>query len=263
MAGIAALVVGCASGGPPVPGASPAISVPGFDLRDFPGEAAMRTWRSASPYRWVGFYLPAPCYTGSSWMGRRALLEDMGWGVAVLFVGEQDWAAMSGPATMGAVPDTAAAEPRCTRTNLGPERGRIDGTAAAAAARTEGFPPGTAIYLDVERVDRVSPELAAYVTAWFDQVLDDGDYEPALYAHTRNVSALRLVASEVFRRAGLDGEPRLWVAGPGDFDLEAPPTRSGVDGAEIWQGRFDVDETWGGVTLRIDANVARSSSPSR
>ena len=36
--------------------------VPGFDTRDYPGTAAMRAWRDASPYRWVGYYLTgAPC----------------------------------------------------------------------------------------------------------------------------------------------------------------------------------------------------------
>ncbi len=39
--------------------------------------------RARSPLRWVGYYLPAPCYTGTSWMGLRAALERMGWGMAV------------------------------------------------------------------------------------------------------------------------------------------------------------------------------------
>ena len=55
----------------------------------------------------------------------------------------------------------------------------------------------------------------------------------------------------------------LWLAAPaGDFSLAQAPRESGVDAASIWQGRLTFDEAWGGVTLRIDANVADSPSPS-
>ena len=53
----------------------PMRGVPGFDTRDYPGDAVMRGWFGASPYRWVGYYLPAPCYTGTTWTGRRAALR--------------------------------------------------------------------------------------------------------------------------------------------------------------------------------------------
>jgi hypothetical protein len=56
--------------------------------------------------------------------------------------------------------------------------------------------------------------------------------------------------------------PRLWVARTGGFSLVRGPTESGFRDAYIWQGVLDTQETWGGVTLRIDANVARSASPS-
>jgi hypothetical protein len=98
----------------PVGGPVPDRGVPGFDTRDYPGESTMRAWRQDSPYRWVGYYLPAPCYTGTGWTGQRAALHDMGWGLAVLFVGEQDWSAMR------AAGDTAAivAGERCAVENL-------------------------------------------------------------------------------------------------------------------------------------------------
>src|SRR5690349_10370204 len=34
----------------------------GFDTNIYPGERALRAWREAGPYEWVGFYLPAPCH---------------------------------------------------------------------------------------------------------------------------------------------------------------------------------------------------------
>lgn len=245
-------------GVPGVPGTG--ASTPGFDTRDYPGDTTMRTWRDSSPYRWVGYYLPGPCYTGQTWQGRRATLERMGWGLAVLFVGEQDWSAM--PLSSDAANPAADAEPRCTASNLTPEKGREHAAAAMSAARGDGFPAGTVVYLDVEPVSRVSAELAAYVGAWFDAMLDAGEYEPGLYVHGDNAGRLYTLATSAFAAAGRPDAPRLWIARSGDFSLEATPAASGFPGATIWQGLHDVRETWGGITLRIDANVAAGRNPS-
>jgi hypothetical protein len=253
--------VACAAGGPGPTGAPPVTprGVPGFDTRSYPGDATMSRWLEASPYRWVGFYLPAPCYTGTTWQGKRDDLARIGWGAAVLFVGEQDWA-RSTPERAGAAADSTA--PRCTRDNLTPERGRADATAASEAASAEGFSPGTWIYLDVERVETVSHELERYVEAWARGLLDDGRFLPGLYAHEANAEALVGVMADALRTAGHPGGPRLWVAKPRGFSLRRAPSESGFPGAAIWQGRLDARETWGGITLRIDANVAASGSPS-
>ena len=241
------------------PGEDDARGVPGFDTREYPGDDVMRAWRDASPYRWVGFYLPAPCYTGTSWQGRRPVLEGMGWRMAVLFVGEQDWADAAHAAD-AAGPDGAPL--RCTRTNLTAERAAADGAAAVSAAAAEGFPAGTVVYLDVERVEGVSDALGTYVRRWFDTVLGDGRYVPGLYAHADNADALLARAAAAFEAAGRTDRPRLWVAMTGGFSLRRGPTESGFDDAEIWQGLLDVTETWGGHALRIDANVAADDTPS-
>src|SRR3982750_3325429 len=35
----------------------------GFDTGAYPGDDAMRAWRTGdSPYRWAGYYLPSPCH---------------------------------------------------------------------------------------------------------------------------------------------------------------------------------------------------------
>ncbi len=254
------LACGTAPGIPtPDPGPEPARGVPGFDTRDYPGRAAMATWLEASPYRWVGFYLPAPCYTGTSWQGKRDELLAVGWELAVLFVGEQDWAESAPDRSLAPADSTA---PRCTRTNLTRERGGDDAIAAADAAAAEGFPAGTWIYLDVEHVAEVSPELERYVSAWTTELLRDGRYLPGLYAHDDNATALLTVAQRAFEGAERPERPRLWVAKTDGFTLRRGPEESGFPAAAIWQGRLDVRETWGGVTLRIDANVARSDSPS-
>ena len=63
----------------------------GFDTYAYPGEDVMRAWRAEAPYEWVGYYLPAPCHKGRSWMGKREALAAMGWGMAVIYVGQQTW----------------------------------------------------------------------------------------------------------------------------------------------------------------------------
>jgi hypothetical protein len=64
----------------------------GFDTYAYPGDEVMRAWREANvPYEWVGYYLPAPCHDGTTWSGKRQRLADMGWGMAVIYVGQQTW----------------------------------------------------------------------------------------------------------------------------------------------------------------------------
>lgn len=64
----------------------------GFDTYAYPGDQVMRAWRHRDvPYEWVGYYLPAPCHKGRSWVGKRERLADMGWGMAVIYVGQQTW----------------------------------------------------------------------------------------------------------------------------------------------------------------------------
>lgn len=233
---------------------------PGFDTRDYPGDAAMVEWRDSSPYQWVGYYLPAPCYTGTSWNGRRQTLREMGWGMAVLFVGEQDWAAMT-TARDVAQPEGGEGV-RCTRSNLTTRQGANDAMEAMLEASSHGFPSGTVIYLDVERVEFVSAELARYVRAWVGAMLDEGRYLPGLYAHARNVPELHPLVVGEYGRRGRGRDVPLWVATSQGFDIARIPAESGFDAADVWQGAFNRNETWGGVTLRVDVNVARTPSPS-
>lgn len=248
------VIAGCTN--LPVPGIfRPAL--PGFDTRTYPGDEVMKDWLDDSPYRWVGYYLPAPCYTGNSWVGKRARLADMGWGMAVLFVGEQDWGAMG---VADATP-IAREEARCTRTNVTAENGAAHAQAAAATTASEGFGAGTSVFLDVERVDSVSANLAAYVRAWIRGMLNDGRYTPGLYAHGDNADVLLAIAQGEFAARGRTDPPLLWVARTGAFDLNRTPSESGSASAAIWQGRLDVVLEYSGVRLLVDENVALRGLP--
>jgi hypothetical protein len=256
---------------------------PGFDTYYYPGDPALRAWRAASPYRWVGFYLPAPCHREGSWSGRRAAIQALGWGIAVLYVGQQTWEGQplaappapadstatdstatdsTGGAAAPAVPGAPAPPPACAPSQLTPERAAADAADAIAKAAAEGFARGTVIYLDVERMERVPPAMHAYYRGWVRAMLADGRYRPGLYCHVRNAAELHAGVQEEFAAAGVADAPRFWVAGGAGFDVTRAPEAVGLPFAAVWQGAHDVPETWGGVTLRVDANVARTPSPS-
>jgi hypothetical protein len=283
------LTAACASSGGggggqiTIPGPQPrtvAGGYAGFDTGIYPGDAAMRAWRQTSPYQWVGYYLAAPCHRDASWSGKREALVGMGWGTAVIYLGQQDWAAApnrvpaadtaradsvrsdTATAQPGQPAATALAPPACSAANLSAARGATDAADAAAKTATEGFPPGTVIYLDVERVPTVSATFSEYVRAWVDGVLADGRYTPGLYVHRLNADAIAAAARAAYAARGRAGEPPFWVTSSTGFSLELPPSASGVPYAGIWQGPLDVRETWGGHPLQVDVNIAASRSPS-
>jgi hypothetical protein len=238
---------------------------PGFDTAIYPGDAAMRAWRyPSSPYRWVGYYLHSPCHRRDSWMGRRAVLEQMGWGIAVIYVGQQLWEGVpSIQPSDGFGPDGAeAAVPTCSRVLLTEAQGRLEARDAADKTAGQGFPPGSVIYLDVERVSRIPPELYAYYRGWIAGVLEDGRFLPGTYAHRFNAPDLYAVAQAAYAAAGRRESPPYWIAGGSGFALERHPTEVGLPFASIWQGVLDVYRTWNGVRLFIDENVADRRYPS-
>jgi hypothetical protein len=247
----------------------------------YPGAAVLRTWRTESPYEWVGYYLVAPCQKGTTWVGRRQEIHALGWGTAVLFIGEQDWPVTapdsgSSRSTRGAADSVTATAPRsaappadtltggkqCTAANLSESRGIADALRAQRAAAAEGFPEGSTVYLDVERVEDVSDRLAEYVTAWVREMYSTKKYLPGIYAHERNAAALNEILATESRAAGRSADPPFWVAARTGFDTAAAPSKSGFTFGTLWQGAFNVTETWGGVSLTIDANVARTADPS-
>ena len=269
--------------GPTPAGPRPtAAGHPGFDTGVYPGDAVMRTWRGASPYEWVGYYLPAPCHRDVSWAGKRSALIEMGWGTAAIYVGQQDWgqmpdrlapqqpavdsaAAARNPPATPQPPQTSvqAAAPACSASNLVGGRGTTDADDAIARAAAEGFPAGSVVYLDVERVQAVSMPLVNYVREWAGRMLAEGRYLPGIYCHRLNAPALVDALRAGWVGAGRSEAPPVWVTSTDPaFSLDQAPRASGVDGATVWQGRLDVTESWGGASLRVDQNVSATRSPS-
>ncbi len=219
----------------------------------------MRAWRApGSPYRWVGYYLQAPCRRDASWNGKRGELESTGWGFAVLYVGQQAWE------TTAVRQDTATVtSPACSRSLLTEGRGRADADDAIARAAAEGFAAGTTIFLDLERMSVVPDSMRAYYRAWVSRLWTEGRYRPGIYAHRLNAPDVYTDIESIRMANPMRPNPlRWWLAGGNDFSLARMPRDIGLPFANIWQGLYNVRERWNEVQLDVDVNVSDRVSPS-
>lgn len=253
----------------------------GFDTNVYPGDEAMQKWKESSPYQWVGYYLPAPCHKDDSWSGTRERLERMGWGIAVIYVGQQVWSGI--PRTPGIQYITRRVraggtkrKPRyrtvrearrvpisdCSAARISAAQGRLEADDAIARTAAEGFPRGTVIYLDLERVE-VMPQLYRdYYKAWADRVIEDGRYHVGSYAHSHNANVIYEDLKQVLTARGVTEEPHMWVAKGRGFHPAAIPEEVGHAFAMAWQGVLDVTRRYAGIKLPIDENVSDRPNPS-
>ena len=265
----------------------------GFDTGNYPGDAAMRAWRtSGAPYEWTGYYLPAPCHADESWSGKRAALSSMGYGLAVIYVGQQTWGRTPGEPYMIPVAVSKKVRRRvgrgskrhwvtrtvtrtvmrkappppkdatCNADFVSKARGITDAGDAIERTEREGFVRGTTVFLDVEYMDRTPQAMRDYYSAWVRTLLADGRYRPGIYVHTSNADVVYSDVKQEYLALGLAAEPPFWVAKADGFDDHKLPSEMGHAFAAVWQGVLDVEQTWAGHKIPIDVNVARSSSPS-
>lgn len=288
--------------------ASPPGKHLGFDTYAYPGDDVMLAWRHAEvPYEWVGYYLPAPCHKGRSWMGKRERLAGMGWGMAVIYVGQQTWDRVPTgyETTWRNVVRTARVKKRvkttvrrngkrvtryvtrtvpvkrtvrvptrvpvsqtktpldeCNTQLLSGTRGALEADDAIRRTEAEGFPRGTVIFLDIERMQTTPAKMREYYRAWTKRVLADGRYRPGYYVHTRNAALVYKDVKAVHVAAGSTAEPPFWVAGGRDFSPDKAPHEVGHAFAHVWQGALDVVQVWMGYRLPLDVNVAAVPDPS-
>lgn len=257
----------------------------GFDTNVYPGDKAMNAWKASGEYEWVGYYLEGQCHSDGSWSGKRARLMDAGWGLAVIYVGQQTWGKSFRPVTTthkvrvkvrrrGRTVHVTRTMRRTTRipvantsdgcgaAYVNAKQGTIDAKDAIAKATREGFAPGSVVFLDVEYMDAIPERMRDYYKAWTKAVLADGSYRPGIYAHTHNAATIYDDVSDVFAAAGVQSEPPFWIAGAGDFGPGHAPSEVGHAFATAWQGMLDVVRTHNGVKLPVDVSVASVASPS-
>src|SRR5712691_6932573 len=166
-----------------VPAPRPQTSAPqaylGFDRNDYPGDAALPILRKS--FSFTGYWLSSPPgEKANTWKGRRELLRSLGFGFLVLYRGPQ----------ISELQQTWS-ESRFNRSDRlkaqAAKRGTGDARDAAAAAKKEGFPSHTVIFLDIEEGGRLPAVYHVYLRAWVDQ-LGRAGYRAGVYCSGMPVS---------------------------------------------------------------------------
>ncbi len=144
-------------------GAGPSIYA-GFDRNNYPGDAALPELHKH--FAFTGYWLTnPPGETHNSWIGKRAALREAGFGFLVAANGRLD-------------KEILAAQKRGTSATA---LGRADAATAVIAARREGFPAHTILFLDQEEGGRLLAEQAEYLLAWTEAVAASS-YRAGVYA---------------------------------------------------------------------------------
>ena len=235
----------------------------GFDTHTYPGTAVMRTWKETpgSPYSWVGYYLPSPCHANKSWMGKRDTLQTMGWGLAIIYVGQQTWGKTPRKLSLSQL-NALRRRTDCSTDLISADEGTRNADEAVARASAEGFANGVIIFLDLERMETVPPAMRDYYRAWTARMLANDKYRPGIYTHQHNAQQIFTDVRDVFRAAGDTETPRMWVAGGKGFDVGRAPQDVGFAFAGVWQGVIDIAQSVAEIRLPVDLNVASWASPS-
>jgi hypothetical protein len=239
----------------------------GFDRNEYPGDSHLNELHKTFAY--AGYWLNNPPGTkADTWSGNRGKIDAAGFGFLVLFNGRLYRELGKNAAAIG----------------------KSDGAAAVAAAKHEGFPSRTIIFLDQEEGGRMLPEQKAYLFAWVDAVSQSG-FRAGVYCSgmaAPEKGGATIVTAVDIRQAAGDRDISYWVTNdacppsPGCVVAQKPlsPSGSGVAFAEIWQFAqsprrkgiaaschgYDPDGNCylpnSNVKLHLDLNVASSADPS-
>ncbi len=225
----------------------------GFDACYLPSLSKMQTWWNASPYSFFGLYLGGIHFASfctkadASWV---QAAHAQGWSFIPTWVGPQ--APCSGYKHVISY-DLAVAY----------QQGRYEAQAASAAAATVGLTNyglgGTVIYYDMETFGGASPECrqaaAAFMNGWTERLGELGNLAGGYGARS----------SYVTDWADVEHVPQdVWAA---SWYADGYDPYASVNGISwlvgLWtnhqrirQYAGDVSNTWGGVSLAIDINVA-------
>ena len=241
----------------------------GFDRNTYPGDANLKTLHQTFSYTSYWLNNP-PGERTNTWTGHRAAVQSAGFGFLVLFNGRM----------YGELKSVANAK----------RLGNSDARAAAAAARREGFPAHTIIFLDQEQGGRMLPAQKAYIYAWVDAVTAAG-FRAGIYCS--GIAAKddnNVVTADDIHKTAAGRRIVYWAINDGcppapgcSFPAHPPsPAQSGVRFAEVWQfaqspQRKDVADRCLGYSrdgncyppgvapaqqLHIDVNTAATPDPS-
>src|SRR5713226_1342901 len=125
----------------------------GFDRNIYPGDSSLPILRKS--FAFTSYWLsPPPGEKTNTWKGKRNLLFSHGFGFLVLYRGR----------------DSRELKSESEATAKGAE----DGSAAAIAAKGEGFAAETIIFLDIEEGGRLPAAYHTYLSAWSEELKHAG-----------------------------------------------------------------------------------------
>jgi Rv2525c-like, glycoside hydrolase-like domain len=196
----------------------------GFDRNEYPGDEALLLLRKS--YSFASYWLsPPPGEKSNSWIGKRGVLQSHGFGFLLLYQGRTSSRLLNKEDSIGA--------------------GIADARAAAVAARREGFPEGSVIFLDVEEGGRFSDGYHAYLRSWA-ETLKQEKFRPGIYCSGIAVDegrGSRIVSADDIRAHIGMTDVAFWVyndacppsPGCGVPQMPLSPAASGVAYASVWQ----------------------------
>ncbi len=206
------------------PRSSPEKVFLGFDRNDYPGEDAMKFLRK--DFSFTSYWLSNPPNTKSnSWSGKREFLHSLGYGFLPLFNGPTSGELRDEPYTLKRVAN--------------------DVQSAASAARREGLPPGSVIFLDIEEGGRLPSTYATYLKHWASDLARLG-FRAGVYCSGIPIDegeGLSLITADFIRDQIKPAELIYWVfndscpPSPGCTTPQqlSSPSKSGVAYAQVWQ----------------------------
>lgn len=196
----------------------------GFDRNDYPGDANLKILRQT--FSFAGYWLNnPPSEKTNTWVGKRKAIESAGFGFLLLFNGRLY-------ADLKSVPHATAL-------------GKSDARSAVKAARREGFPHGTVIFLDQEQGGRMLPEQKAYLYAWADAINGAG-FRAGIYCSgigAKEDDGNTIVTADDIRQNAGGRKISYFITNdacppsPGCVFPNPPPNpaKSGIGFADIWQ----------------------------
>lgn len=237
------------------------LAGPGFDMCELAGEEDLRRWITDSPYRAVNLYIGGDmraCDNAALDAQKLAALTVQGWTFIPTWVGPQAPCVYDPQDRL----DNFASDPTTAYAQGRAEAERALQTAVQLQL-ADAAGAGTVIYYDLEAYDgqdTACVEAArAFVAGWTQRIQESQSYaglyalacNPPLARYADLTPAPDAVWFAAWTRTEYD--PAMTVAAGIPAWCLPPPLWSQQQRIRQYAG--DHDETWGGVTLRIDSNV--------
>ncbi len=221
----------------------------GFDACQAQSTSNLQAWWTSSPFKDVNFYMGGrnrACSQpnlNAAWISSAL---NIGWNLMPTWVGYQSQSSIcTGCAKYSATAATARLQ------------GADEANLAADAAEALGISKPNIIYFNLEKYNVETASDKSFVDGFNAQLTARG-YIPGLYVHWTNIDSFTTIANP---------PQGVWVArwsgsgGTGPSSVPNPNTITGVSdfifvNKRIWQHYGDFNQTWGGVSIAIDANIA-------